>query len=62
MEKQAYNDIFYSLNIEDIQSVSQKEIDRKLSDEEIASITELIALKINWYDAIAEVINEHVKN
>ncbi len=61
MEKQAYKDIFYSLNIEDIQNVSQEEINRNLSDVEIANIKELIASKINWYDAIAEAIQERVK-
>lgn len=61
MEKQAYKDIFYSLNIEDIQNVSQEEIDRNLSDVEIANIKELIASKINWYDAIAEAIQERVE-
>lgn len=52
------NDIFYSLNIEDIQTVSIEEIDRELTDYEIEKIIDLIAEKIPWYDAIARSINE----
>jgi hypothetical protein len=61
MERQELNDIIYSLNVEDIQNVSQQEIERKLSVTEIESIKELIASKINWYDAIAEAIHQSIK-
>ncbi len=60
MKKQIINDLFYSLNIEDIQTVAQEEIDRNLSDEEIESIKDVIASKINWYDAISEAIQENI--
>ena len=52
------NDIVYSLNIEDVQTVATQEIDRELSEEEIERIKDLIAEKINWYDAIADAITE----
>jgi hypothetical protein len=52
------NDIFYSLNIEDIQTVTLQEFDRELTDDEIEDIKALIAEKINWYDAILDSINE----
>jgi hypothetical protein len=52
------NDIFYSLNVEDIQTVAVEEIDRELTDDEIEKIIDSIAEKISWYDAIAESINE----
>jgi hypothetical protein len=56
------NNIFYSLNIDDIQTVASQEIDRELSESEIENIKELIAEKINWYDAIANAISEkHIK-
>ena len=51
------NDIFYSLNIEDIQTVAIEEIDRELTDDEIEKIIDSIAEKIPWYDAITESIN-----
>lgn len=52
------NNIFYSLNIEDIQTVASQEIERKLSESEIENIKDLIAEKVNWYDAIANAISE----
>jgi len=54
------NKIFYSLNIEDIQTVAMQEIDRELSEEEIENIKDLIEEKINWYDAILDSINEKI--
>ncbi len=54
------NKIIYSLNEEDIQTVSNQELGRNLSSNEIEKIREVIAEKINWYDAIAASINEKV--
>jgi hypothetical protein len=53
--------IIYSLNVEDIQTVALQEIERNLSPEEIEKIKNPIADKINWYDAIADSINEKIK-
>lgn len=52
--------IIYSLNEEDIQTVAFQEVERSLSSQEIEKIKNLIAEKINWYDAIAEAINEKI--
>lgn len=52
--------IFYSLNIEDIQTVAMQEIDRELSEEEIEKVKDLIGERINWYDAILNSINEKI--
>jgi hypothetical protein len=52
------NRIFYSLNIDDIQTVAIQEINRRLSKSEIDNIKEFITEKINWYDAIANTISE----
>jgi hypothetical protein len=52
--------IIYSLNEDDIQTVSLQEIERNLSSQEIEKIKNLIAEKINWYDAIAGAINEQI--
>ncbi len=40
--------IIYSLNEEDIQTVSQQELERNLSSQEIEKIKDTIAAKINW--------------
>ena len=54
------NDIVYSLNIEDIQTVAIQEIDRELTEEEIEKIKDLIGEKINWYEAILNSIIEKI--
>ncbi len=53
--------ITYSLNEEDIQTVALQELERKLSSEEIQKIIPAIEEKINWYDAIADSINEKIE-
>jgi len=52
--------IVYSLNEDDIQTVALQELERNLSSQEIENIKDLIAEKINWYDVIAEAINEKI--
>lgn len=52
--------IIYSLNEEDIQTVAYQELERNLSFEEIEIIKDMIAEKINWYDAIASAICEKI--
>lgn len=52
--------IIYSLTEEDIQTVALQEIERNLSSQEVEKIKDSIAEKINWYDAIAEAINEEI--
>jgi len=54
------NDIFYSLNIKDIQTVAIQEINRELTVNEIDIIKNLICEKINWYDAIVDSIYEKI--
>ena len=49
------------MNEEDIQTVALEEIERNLTVTEIESLKDLIASQINWYDAIANVIREHIK-
>ena len=50
--------IIYSLNVEDIQKVALENLGRELSSEEIEKISDSIAGKINWFDAIGDSINE----
>ena len=52
--------IIYRLTLEDIQTVANEEIERDLSIDEIERIIETISEKINWYDAIADSINEKI--
>jgi len=50
--------IIYSLNENDVQTVAEQEIGRKLSAEEINAIVDDVADNINWYEAIANSILE----
>jgi hypothetical protein len=56
------NKIVYYLNEEDIQTVAYQVLERKLSSVEIEKIKNLIAEKINWYDVIADTINENIES
>ena len=52
------SEIFYYLNIDDIQEVANQELERDLTDEEIEKIKDRIAENVNWYDAISSAISE----
>lgn len=54
------NETIFILTIEDIQNVSQQEIGRDLTSNEIQKIRVGIADKIKWYDAIADSISENI--
>ncbi|NQU80423.1 MAG: hypothetical protein HQ543_02740 [Bacteroidetes bacterium] len=54
------NQTIYVLSKVDAQNVAQQEIGRKLTSYEIQRIKDSIADKINWYDAIADAINENI--
>ncbi len=60
MKKQDNDEIIYSLNIMDIQTVAQQEIGRDLTSGEIEKMKESIAAKINWYDAISDAIYQDI--
>ena len=53
-------DIVYSINVDDIQTVAKQEIERELTRKEIVSIEDSIAENILWYDAIADAINYRI--
>ena len=52
MEFNNVETIVYSLNIEDIQTVSQQTIKRDLTSGEIEKIIDSISENINWFEAI----------
>lgn len=58
MEKSIENNIVYKLTIEDVQYVSNEAIGRELNEMEIKLLEDKIAIRINWYDAIEDAINE----
>ncbi len=50
--------IIYSLNIEDVQNVAEKELGRELTEKELGVIENKIGDYIDWY----EVINMAIQN
>lgn len=56
------NKIIFSRNIEDLQIIALEEIGRELTDAEIIKISGLLADYINWHDAVAHAIVNHVKS
>ena len=52
------NRIIYQLTVEDIQTVAEEQLERAVTVEEIKEIESLVAEKINWYDAIADAIQQ----
>lgn len=53
-------ELIYSLNINDVQTVAHEQIGRTLSRKEIGIITKFIEENINWYDAIADAIQKYL--
>jgi hypothetical protein len=56
------NQIILKVTVDDIQTVALGEIGRELTNDEIKSIEEKIIKRINWYEAIAETINENIES
>ena len=56
------NKIIYSLNEEDIQTISLDLLERNLTSEEIKKVIPFIEKKINWNDAIVDSINESIES
>lgn len=48
--------IVYHINVADIQTVAQEELERDLTDEEINVVEEKIGEQIDWYEAIRNII------
>lgn len=53
--------IIYSINVEDLQTVAEQELDRELTDKEIKRVEERLGDYIDWYGTIAITLNEVIK-
>lgn len=51
------NKIIYSINIEDIQTVAEQELERKLTAKELKLVEGKVGDHINWYEAILNAID-----
>jgi hypothetical protein len=52
------NRIIYSINVEDLQTAAEQELERELTDEEIEIVEERLGDYIDWYGAIALTLGE----
>jgi hypothetical protein len=48
--------VVYSINIEDIQTVAEDELERKLNREELKMVQDKIGDHIDWFEAISSAI------
>jgi len=55
------DEIIYSINIEDIQTVAAEELGRLLIEDELKIISNELGEYINWYDAIVAALINHIK-
>lgn len=51
---------FFSLIDDDVQTVALEEIGRELSKAELKRVKEDCVENINWYEAIANTLDEHI--
>ena len=49
--------IIYSINIEDVQTVAEQELERKLTAKELRLVEDKVGDDINWYEAILNAID-----
>ncbi len=54
------NKIIYSINVADLQGVSDRVLDRRLTDDEIAVLEKSLGDFIDWSGAIESAINRHI--
>jgi hypothetical protein len=54
-------EIIYSLNVNDLQEVSNEVLERRLTKQEVASVKESVGDYIDWFQAIEDAIHEHVQ-
>lgn len=55
--------IIYSINIEDVQTIAEQELDRKLTEEELTLVEDKLGDYVGWYEAILQAIHElHIKS
>ncbi len=52
------DELIYSLNEDDAQTVAVEELGRELSRDEMNKLKDRVAEKINWFDAISDTLSE----
>ncbi len=53
--------IVYSINVQDVQEVAQREFDRELKDKEMESVAAKLGEYIDWYEAVNTAITQTIR-
>ena len=61
MENKIDDEIVYSINNDDIQDVANEVLERPLTKRELIKVSKSIGDHLDWFQAIENAINEHVK-
>ncbi len=61
MEIDKNEEIVYAINVDDIQEVANQVLERNLTKNELALVQESVGDYIDWFQAIENAINKHVK-
>jgi hypothetical protein len=54
-------DILYSINVQDVQDVAQREFDRELNDKEMESVAAKLGEYIDWYEAVISAVTQTIQ-
>ncbi len=52
--------ILYSINVEDVQTIAEEELGRKLTDSEIGLVEDKLGDYIDWHGAIESALNDTI--
>lgn len=61
MKSNRGEEIIYSINVNDLQEVSNDVLERRLTKREIASVEKCVGNYIDWFQAIEHAIRENVR-
>jgi len=53
--------IVYSINVQDVQDVAQREFDRELNDKEMESVAAKLGEYIDWYEAVNTAVAQTIR-
>ena len=54
-------DILYSINVQDVQDVAQREFDRELNGKEMESVAAKLGESIDWYEAVISAVEQTIQ-
>jgi len=61
MHNMKRTDIIYSINVQDVQEVTQREYDRELDDGEVKSVAAKLGEYIDWYEAVNTAVAQTIR-